>query len=120
LQQFPEHYLGRRCQVLAIAERLELFHVGALAQLQLHRMNVLGRIAVVPGDVAALEATVQHMAVIAVTRADRLQLGGQLRIATGAVEGAKVEVRQFAVEQMRDDRADRVRIEQQRIAEFVF
>src|SRR5471030_905577 len=81
---------------------VQLFHIRALPQLQLHRVEVLGRVAVMPGDVAALEAAVQHMAVIGVPGADRFQLRGQLRIATGAVEGAEVEVRQFAVEQVRD------------------
>ena len=89
--------------LLAIAERFELFHVRALAQFQLHRVDVLRRVAVMTGDVAALEASVEHMGVFVVARADRFQLRGQLWIATGAIEGAEVEVRQFAVEQVRDD-----------------
>jgi hypothetical protein len=81
-------------------------------------VDILRRVAVMAGDVAALEAPVQHMGVLRMSRADGLQPAGQFRIATGAVEGAEVEVRQLAVEQVRDHRADRVRIEQQRIAEL--
>ena len=88
LQQFLEHHLRRLGQIRAIAERLELFHVGALPQLQLHRMDVFGRVAVMPGDVAALETTVQHMAVVAVRRADGFQLSGQALIFIQR-EGAK-------------------------------
>ena len=102
LEQFLEHHLGRCCQVLAIAERFELFHVGALCQFQLHGMDMLGRVAVVAGDMPTLEAPVEHMGVAAVAGADRLQPAGQLRIAAGAIESAEVEVRQLAFEQVRD------------------
>ena len=66
-------------------------------------MDSLRRVAVVPGDVPAFETPVQHMAVLRVRRADRFQLAGQPGIAGGAIERAEVEVRQLAVEQVRDD-----------------
>ena len=81
-------------------------------------MNILRRVAVVTGDMAALEAPVQHMGILRMLSADGFQLAGQLRVARSAVEGTQIEVRQFAVEQVRDQRADRVRIEQQRITEL--
>src|SRR4029450_7868640 len=47
-------------QVLAEGEGRVLVHVGDLRQLELHGLYALGRAAVVAGDVAALEATVEH------------------------------------------------------------
>ncbi|MCY1280887.1 hypothetical protein D9M70_296820 [compost metagenome] len=58
------------------------------------------------------------MAVVPRIGADRHQGLGQGRVATGAGIGAEIEVRQPAVEQARDEGADRVRIEQQRVAEL--
>jgi len=100
VQQLLQHPPRRFSKIRAIAERLELFHIRALAQLQLHGMDVLRRVAVIPGDMAALEAPVEHMGVLRIRGADGFQLAGQFRSAGGAVEGAEVEVRQLAVEQV--------------------
>ncbi|MNJ79031.1 hypothetical protein D3C77_769280 [compost metagenome] len=51
--------------------------------------------------------------------AHALQPLGQRRIATGAIEGAQVEVRQLAVEQVRDQRTNRMGIPQQGVAELL-
>ncbi|MNH19667.1 hypothetical protein D3C79_794110 [compost metagenome] len=82
-------------------------------------MDVVGRIAIVTGDMPALEAAIEHMTVLPGLSADTLQALSQLRIATGAIEGAEVEVRQLAFEQMRNVRADRVRIPQQCVAKLL-
>src|SRR5471032_351444 len=81
-------------------------------------MDVLSRITVMPGNVAALETPIHYMAVGRVSGTNRCQLSLQLWIATGAIESAEVEVRQLAVEQVRDHRADRMRVEQQGVAEL--
>src|SRR5687767_8742169 len=49
--------------VRAILERWRFVHVGALCQLQLHRMERAFGLAVVAGDVAAFEAAVEHLPV---------------------------------------------------------
>ena len=113
-----EHNLRRPGQVLAVIERLNLFHISALRQLQLHRMDMLRRAAVMAGDMATLETSVQHMAVLRMLCADRFQITGQLRVAASAVERTKVEVRQLAVKQMWDVRTNRVRIKQQCITKL--
>ncbi|MNH21841.1 hypothetical protein D3C79_816700 [compost metagenome] len=56
-------------------------------------MDVIGRIAVMPGDMPALEAAIEHMAVALGLGAHLFQPFGQSRVATGAVEGTQVEVR---------------------------
>src|SRR5438067_9579279 len=50
--------LDRRGTLLVVVERRTLAHVEVLAQLELHRVNVLGRAAVMPRDVAALEPAI--------------------------------------------------------------
>ncbi len=81
-------------------------------------MNILRRVAIVASDMPALEAPVQHMGELRMLSADAFQLAGQLGVTRRAVEGAEVEVRQLAVEQVRDYRADGVRIKQQGITEL--
>nr|GFD51718.1 hypothetical protein [Tanacetum cinerariifolium] len=76
-------------------------------------------VAVMTGDVAAFEAPVQHMAVELGGGAGGFQAMSQRLVATGAVEGAEVEVWQAAFEQVRDVPANRMGIKQQGIAEFV-
>jgi len=90
-QQLPQHHLRRLGQIRAITERFELLHIGALTQLQLHRMDILRRVAVVTGDMAALEAPIQHMGVLRMLSADGFQLAGQLRVARSAVESTQIE-----------------------------
>lgn len=107
-EQFAQHTLGLVRKLFAIGERLALLHIGALRQLQLHGVDAVAWLAVMTGDVAALEAPVQHMAVIHRLGANALQLLCQSRIATGAIERTEVEVRQLALEQVRDLGADRV------------
>ena len=101
-QQLLEHHMGRCRQVFAIVERLELFHISALRQFQLHSMDIIHRAAVMTGDMATLEAPVQYMTVGRMLGTNGFQVTGQRRIATGAIKGAQVEVRQTAVKQMRD------------------
>ena len=72
------------------------------------------------GDMATLEAPVQYMTVGRMLGTNGFQVTGQRRIATGAIKGAQVEVRQTAVKQMRDLRTNGMRIKQQCIAKLVF
>ena len=116
LEQRLQHFARRLGAVFAVGKRLLLFHVGALRQLQLYGMDVMRRVAVMPGDVAAFEAPVKHMAVTLGLAAHLDQPLGQARVATGAIERAQVEVRQPAIEQVRDQRTNRVGIPQQRVA----
>ncbi|OMP13412.1 hypothetical protein COLO4_01731 [Corchorus olitorius] len=117
-QQSAQHPLRRLRQILPIGKWLNLLHICALRQLQLHCMDILRRIAVMPGDMPALEAPVQHMAVLPGPGAHCLQAPGQFSIAARAVERPQVEVRQFPVEQMRHMGPDRMRIPQQRITKL--
>ncbi len=90
-------------------------HVGALGQLHLHGVDMLRRPAVVAGDPAALEAAVGDVAEAAL-RHHGLEPLAQRRRAGAAVIGAEIEDRQLALEEPRDDGADRVAVVEQGIA----
>ena len=75
-----------------------------------------GGLAVMTGDVSALEATVEHGGIARRGLRDGQHGLGQCRIAARAVGGAQVEVGQPAFEEAGNDRADRVRIPQHRHA----
>src|SRR4051812_47764132 len=67
LQQRAQHALqGARPGV--VPGEAVLVHVGALADLQLHRIHGVARIAVMTGDVTALEPAVGHPVVILLRR----------------------------------------------------
>ena len=98
------------------ARRIRLRHVGALRDLELHGVHATRRIAVVAGDVAALEPSVHHVREASL----RFELTDHACDAVGAgtapAEGAKVEFGQLAVEEARFARADRVRIPDDAVA----
>ncbi|MCY1219687.1 hypothetical protein D9M72_316720 [compost metagenome] len=75
-------------------------------------MHAILRLAVLPRDIAALEAPVEHRG-MAGHRARQLeQLVRQPRVAALAIGRAEVEIRQLAFEEARQHRADRMRIPQ--------
>lgn len=68
-------------------------NIGALRQLQLHRMEVIHRPAVMTGDIPAFEATIQHMAVRRMLRAHRFKLPSQPRSTAQPVKSTQIEIR---------------------------
>src|SRR5512138_1716414 len=79
-------------------------------------MQVLCGLPVVAGDVAALEAAVDHVRVVRLPVEHARQRGAKARRAARAAGGAEVEVRQLALEKPRQLRLDAVAVEQHRVA----
>ena len=85
-------------------------HVGGLRQLHLDGVQAFGGAAIVAGCPAALETAVGDAGIARRGGADRGDSRLDARRAGSTAVGADVEIRQRAVEQIRDLRADRVAI----------
>ena len=79
-------------------------------------MHTLRRCAVAAGDVAALEAAVEHVADRRLTGADLYHCSGNRCIGAAAIGRAKVQVWQTPLKQPGDLRTDAVRVPQQHMA----
>ena len=75
-------------------------------------VHPLARPSVVPGDVAALEALVEHRGIAVGRRQDVHEPAGKVRAGAGTVGGSKIEVVKLTLEQAWDRRLDRMRVEQ--------
>lgn len=102
------HRLPRHRPVLG-SEDVRLAHVAAAGQFHLQCVHAMFGVRVVAGDPAALEAPVAYRAGAAAA-AQALYRIDQAWGAAAVVVAADIELRQFAIEQMRDERADRMRV----------
>src|SRR5690606_1633359 len=88
LKDAPQHWPDAGGAVLAKGEGWVLLHIGDLRQLQLEGVDAFVRPAIVPGDVAALEATIEYAGVALGLRRGFEHPGGELRRRRTAPAGA--------------------------------
>src|SRR5882672_4525052 len=96
-----------RREIIAKAVGRRLLHIGRFRELQLHRVHVVRRAAVGARDGPALEAAVQHYAVVLYGSQKRLT---HSRSARPAINAAEVEIGKLAVKKARQHRKDGVRV----------
>src|SRR5690606_37130344 len=89
LQELPDDALHARGAGVVV-HVADLVHVGPLAGLQLHRLDAIARVAVVAGDVAALEAAVDDETVVLLSGQHAFQPRLQGRRTARAGGGAEV------------------------------
>ena len=82
-------------------------------------MDVATGVAVMAGDIAALEPAIQNRCVSIRIVQDSEHVFRQFRISAGAVSRAEIEIGQPAFEESGQDRSDGMGIEQQHPAELV-
>ena len=98
-------------QIVAVFIGNRIVHVGGLAQLQLHDMDIIFGPAVLPGDVTAFEPLVERRGVAVGRRQDVHEPAGKMRAGAGAVGGTKIEVAELSIKQAGNGRFYRVGIE---------
>ena len=108
----------RALRALRIPNLLQLFiHVSTSRKLELHGMHTVGGLAVVVGDVAALEASIEHGAEFAVAHDD--VAAAHRSIARGQLAPSRVprlNSGSTPANRLGNLARDRVRIPQQRLA----
>src|SRR3982751_1057403 len=100
IEERAQHALRFRGDLIEILECI-LVHVVELRELELHGFDVLAGLAVVPRDVAALEAAVDDVRVLACRREHAFEPRLQCRRAARAARRAEIEIGQLSFEQER-------------------